>query len=279
MGKVLDKAYELANWKDDPWSPGGRARYLEALDRFEKIIKHPWLSTLLGKEVVRVIDIGAGKGIGGVAFAKILKSHGIKYELYLVDIREKALHDAKRFANEEGVSVETYVVDAVKVHELGLKDIDLALMYGAILAHFNEWDLLRLFNSTTTILREDGLLLLEEVDRDHILYTRGYKDLIVENISDGKVTLSIHKRYERATGSYYRVFIDLLSKEIVEVPINFRSIAQIASMLWLFMKNIDIIEVEKDFLYYVIGYRPRKRFDVTDFLNEPRVLNQGITKI
>ena len=279
MSKVLDKAYEIVDWKDDPWSQSGRTRYLEALKRFEKLIKHPWFSTLLEKSIVKVIDIGAGRGIGGIAFARTLEEHGVKYELYLVDIREKALHDAKRFAGEEGVNVKTYVMDARRIHELGFKNIDLALMYGAILAHFNEWDLPKLFNSTSMILGDDGLLLLEEVDRDHILYTRGYKDLLVESIGGDKITLSIHKRYDRVTGSYYRLFINLLRKEMVEVPINFRSIAQIASMLWLFMEDIDVIEVVKNFLYYIIGYKPRRRFNITDLSIEPRVLKQGIGRI
>ena len=58
----------------------------------------------------------------------------------MIDLRESALKDALRFAKEEGVlSAEVHKLDAIKAHTLG--KFDIVLMYGAILVHFNSWNL------------------------------------------------------------------------------------------------------------------------------------------
>ncbi len=268
----LEKAYRIADWMDDPRSPSGRERYLEALNKFDSLLKHPWFKPLTSRGSVKIVDIGAGRGIGGIAFAKTLAKHSIEYVLYMVDIRRDALKDAIEFAREEGVEAETYQLDALKIHETGLKDVDIVLMYGAILAHFNEWSFTRLLASSTSILNDNGLIIIEEMDRSHILFTRGYKNFIVEKRDPGGVSISVHRRYDKVSGSYYRLFIDLRTWDSVEIPINFRSISHIASVLWMFMKDIDIITTSKPDIYLVVGKNPRKKILPKDLENDPYCL-------
>ncbi len=47
-------------------------------------------------------------------------------------------------------------------------------MYGAILAHFNEWEMIKLFASTSNALKDDGvIIIIEEMDRiDNIFKIR-----------------------------------------------------------------------------------------------------------
>ena len=221
------------------------------------------------------MDVGAGKGIGSVALAKILRESKVKPRVYMVDVREEALQTALKFASENDVEAEIYAMDAKEVHRAGIKDVDLVLMYGGILAHFNEWELVRLFSSVTSIINNEGILLLEEFDRDHMLYTRGYKDLAVEKREEDSITISVHKRYDVVTGSYHRLFVDLLKRRLIEVPINFRSIAQIASMLWIFMHDVDIVYTGESLVYYILGLKPRRKINVGDLANTPEVLKRG----
>ena len=75
--------------------------------------------------------------------------------------------------------------------------------------------------------------------------------------------------------SYYRLFIDLLGHRTVEAPVNFRSIAQITSMLRIFVRDIDIVYTGKDLMYYILGLKPRRRIAVNDLINIPEVLERG----
>jgi predicted O-methyltransferase YrrM len=271
----LDIVYNIIGWKDDPYTPEGYKRYLTAVERFRKLISHPWFSKLLEKRSLTIVDVGAGKGIGGVALARVLQESGIKPRVYMIDVREEALKIASKFASENSIEAETYVVDAKEVHKVGIENVDLVLMYGGMLAHFNEWDLVKLFSSTTSIINDEGILILEELDRDHMLYTHGYKELSVERRDEDSVTISVHKRYDPITGSYYRLFIDLLKRKVVEASINFRSIAQIASLLWIFMHDIDIVYTGENLTYYILGTKPRRKINIGDLTNVPEVLKRG----
>lgn len=52
--------------------------------------------------------------------------------------------------------------------------------------------------------------------------------------------------------------MDLVSGESVEVEITFRSIATIASFVWMFYEQIDIVGGD-DFTYLVVGKKPRRK--------------------
>jgi len=167
---ALEEGYKIALWKDDPWSPEGRERYNSALRKFKKLIEHPWLKNILSKEKVSLLDLGAGKGIGGVALAKTLKQHGIEVDLTMVDLRKIAIQDSLLFAHKEGVKAEAFQMNAIEAHKLG--KFDIVLMYGAILTHFDSWNMPRLFASSAKSLKEDGIIVIEEFDRVHRIFTK-----------------------------------------------------------------------------------------------------------
>ncbi|MCD6368915.1 MAG: class I SAM-dependent methyltransferase [Thermoproteales archaeon] len=166
---ALEEGYKIALWKDDPWSPEGRERYNSALRKFKRLTEHPWLKNILSKEKVSLLDLGAGKGIGGVALAKTLKQHGMEVDLTMVDLRKSAVQDGLRFAHEEGVKAEAFQMNAIEAHKLG--KFDIVLMYGAILTHFDSWNMPRLFASSAKSLKEDGIIVIEEFDRIHRIFT------------------------------------------------------------------------------------------------------------
>ncbi|RLE93087.1 MAG: hypothetical protein DRN04_08370 [Thermoprotei archaeon] len=171
-----------------------------------------------------------------MALAKVLKETKdvSEVKLTIIDLREAALKDALRFAKEEIHSAEVHKLDAIKAHTVGRFDI--VLMYGAILVHFDSWNLMRLFSSATQALEEKGVIIVEEMDRTHILFTRGYSSILVENSDPRNLSISVHTDYNLITGSYTRSFIRLRTWDAVSLPLNFRSILTITSTLWLFVK-------------------------------------------
>jgi len=81
IGEHLERAYRIARWPDDPWTSEGRERYVRALKLFERVLEHPWFRELLEKGSLRILDLGAGRGIGGVALARVLRGRGRKIKL------------------------------------------------------------------------------------------------------------------------------------------------------------------------------------------------------
>mgnify|MGYP000630868845 CR=1 FL=1 len=138
-----------------------------------------------------------------------------------------------------------------------IRDSNIVLIYGAALAHFDEWSMVKLLASATNSLKENGVIVIEEMDRINTIFRVGFKEFIVENSDPNNLSISVHSKYDYLTGSYYRTYIRLKDFKSVTIPLNFRSIAHIASVLWLFVKDIDILQEEKS-LYFILGREPRR---------------------
>ena len=61
-------------------------------------------------------------------------------------------------------------MNALEVHGLG--KFGIILMYGAILARFDGWELPRLFASLASALTDDGIVIIQEMDRVHAIFRR-----------------------------------------------------------------------------------------------------------
>ena len=273
ISEKLKKGYEIAQWCDNPWSPEGKERYENALKKFGELLKHPWLAELASGKI-SILDLGAGRGIGGVALAKTLIDKDVEVELTMVDLRESAVKDSLKFAKEERIKAKAYRMDAIEAYKLGR--FDLVLMYGAILAHFDSWALPRLFASAAEALRENGVVIVEEMDRIHAIFMSRFKEFIVENPKPEALSISVHAGYDPVKGSYLRNYIRVKDWEVVTLPVNFRSISTIASTLWLFLKDIDIVRTETENLYLVLGKTPRGLLK-PEHLEEPTVIKRGKT--
>ncbi len=77
------------------------------------------------------------------------------------------------------MEADAHVMDTLEAHKFS--KFDIVLMYGAILAHFNEWNMLRLFASAAKALKDDGLVIIEEMDRINAIFGGGYKEIVIES--------------------------------------------------------------------------------------------------
>lgn len=270
-GEYLSRIYRIADWKDDPYTEAGRRRYREALDKFRSIVAHPWLSEL--EREPRVLDLCAGGGIGGVALSKVLLEKGYKPRLCLVDLRGDALQAARKFCSDEGVGCVSRQMDAAGAHEIG--KFDVVLLYGAPLAHFDPWRLMRLLASVSAALEETGLLILEEMDRVNKIFIGGFKHFIVEASEPGRLSVSVHGGYNRRRGAYRRIFYDVLRGHSAEVFLSFYSESIIGAMAWAFFRDLDFVEFAEG-TFMLLARAPRGALSPVDFSKLPRaIMHQG----
>ncbi len=100
-------------WPETLGSESFIRRVEETFNIIKSILHHKFLSKVLeNKSTIRIIDVCSGIGVAGYALARILKEHGYRITLALVDIRKEVLLKAKEWIkNELGLEPVTYMLD------------------------------------------------------------------------------------------------------------------------------------------------------------------------
>ncbi len=276
LSEDMSKLYQLTRWPEDPRSEEGRKRYVEALDRFRSLLSHEWFSEILNRGKVRLVDICGGTGIGGVALSKVLLEAGAEVELTVVDLRVEALEKAKLLSAEElGVEAITDLMDVRELHSLHRK-FDLALLYGYSTPHFDPWEMAKLLASVSRSLDDRGLMVVEEQDRQYLIfYRREHRDWLVEDIGPERLLVSVHWGYDHLRGSFKRAILDLFTKEgPIALEVYFWNLAGLMAMSWLFFEDIDFLPYKRGtFNGLILAKGPRRKLEPED-IRKPRVLRE-----
>ena len=276
MVEEISRLYRLLKWPEDPESGEGRRRYAEALERFRKALSHEWFSELLSKKRISIADVCGGTGIGGVALAKVMQEAGVEVELTVIDLRKEALKRAETLSEKElGKKAKTELIDARELHSLK-QSFDLALLYGYSTPHFDPWKMARLLASTSSSLRDEGLMIIEEQDRQYLIfYKKGYKDFLVEDVGPKRFLISVHFGYDKTRGVFRRAIMDQFSGEgPMTLEVYFWSLADLMAMTWLFFEDVDFLPYERSpFNGLVLAKRPREKLKPGS-LKTPRVLEK-----
>jgi SAM-dependent methyltransferase len=274
--RELEDIYKVVPWPEDPWSEEGRSRYEDGLKRFKKLVSHEWIGSLASKRnCIRILDVCGGTGIGGIALAKALMESGKNVELTITDLRKSALRTAVKFGKEIGIKVMVRQVDALKIHEMGEK-YDIVILYGNSAPHFNPWRMVRLIASVSDSVNEDGVFILEEVDRIYMLLVQGYRLVLPDEASKKRTVISIHSDYDPITGEIRRLEFDLMKRKRVELPLYFWGLAELMSIAWLFFEDIDFLRDEKgrrgQCRGLILAHGPRRKINPNDFAYLPKAL-------
>jgi hypothetical protein len=124
-------------------------------------------------------------------------------------------------------------------------------------------------------LRDDGLFIMEEVDRRYIIfYLRGYMNIVPEVVEEESIALTIHAGYDMLKGTFRRAALDLLrgGKAIVS-NFYYWGIAELMALSWLFFQDIDFILDPKGRMRgFILANRPRRRLRPIDFSESPRTI-------
>ena len=156
---------------------------------------------------------------------------------------EKALEIARKWAFEVlGKKIRTKVLDARRAY--GVREVfDIALIYGLSLGHFSPWDFTFILASLSEILQDDGVVIIDQVDiRRRILMRIGYRALVVERAGEDRVVISLDAGYDIVKGTTRRLYLDLLGGRGLIADVCYWGLAEIATLMWLFFKNVDFIK-------------------------------------
>jgi len=271
----LERMYEVFPWTEDLSTPEGKERFRRTYEGFKEVIKHPWVKELVSsKEVIEVLDVCGGTGVGGLALVKVLKELGVKTSLTVNDLRSSALEKAKVYGKELlGIEVRTLLGNALELHELGVK-ADIALIYGLTTPHFSPYDMVKLMASLAKVLEPNGLLMIEESDRTYtITVVMGYRSVLPEYVREGKVVLTIHSGYDVRRGMVKRIALELPSMKMAEMEAKFWDIASTAAITWVFFRDVDFISLGRPYYGILIAKEPRG-LDPSNYVKYPALISE-----
>ena len=273
-GNRLTRFYSVFPWIDDPASERGK-EYLQAtLGAMEKLLGHPWIGELCGREGLQVLELCGGAGFGGVALAKLLIEKGVDVKLTITDLRPDVLERAQVLgARELGREPETLVLNAREAHRLRRK-FDVALLYGLSTPHFNPWELTELLASVGEVLKDEGILLIEETDRRYRIFLMiGYKWALAE-AAEERFTVSFHTGYDLYRGTVRRHYIDFAAGSgPVEMETFMWGLAEVGAFASCFFREVDFVRIRNQ-RHFILGRGPRRAISPGD-LRRPRAVGEG----
>ncbi len=268
MSRDLEILYRISPWPED-LAGSGRRRFKEAYNIFSNVVEHRWFREFLsGKKSVLVLDLCGGVGVGGLSLAKVLIERGFSVGVVINDLRASALERAKFYAKELlGLDIDVVLGDARDIDKYVSK-ADIALIYGLSLPHFDTYDLIYLLAVLSKILGDEGILVIEEIDRVWLLHDqKGGRDYSLE-FSGDKYILSGHVSYNPLRGLFRRVFIDLSTMERVYADFRLWDLASVMGIAWIFFKEIDFIPI-KSFYHGIIMARGSRGIDPGMYREKP----------
>ena len=274
----LDKLYSVLKWTYHPYreEDESEAQYRKYVENFDLLMRRGFFEHIVKRGRASILDVFAGYGHGGIALANVLMEKGVEVSLVFVDLREDAVRVSVEYAREKGISnVESVLYDALRIDELR-KKFDLVIECGSSLTHVSSWDFIRFLSSVARCLSPMGLVVLEELDRmQSIFLGTGYeKSLRFERCREGYFMTSIHSGYDYKTGMVRRIYFDLGGKvRPTETWLRFWDISVLASFVWVFFEDVDIVETKSRSIYFVVGVKPRSELLKIDFRSKPRAVN------
>ncbi len=280
----LSRLYGTGFWPSRPDDPA-------AIERFERAIKvlkyllntHPFMKRLCEINEVKLLDVAAGSGIGGAAFARALIECGAdRVDLVAVDARPDDLGFVAEWVKGLETRVRTRVAPVERLYEVlrnELRSFDAAIMWGGSAPHFNPYDMLRVYANVAELLKDDGVFIEQETDALHrVLFLMGYERIYAQKeLPDGKVLVTVHHKYDAKRGTYYRGWYVIPGFHLIEeLPVTFWFIGTLAGLGWSVFKDVDIVTEKEHGVAlgrHIILFRsPRRNLIPEELLVDPTVL-------
>ncbi len=262
--------YKLVRWPDSPTSEEGARRLEETIKVMEKLLDHEWLAQITGKDRVKIIDLCSGAGIASIALSRVLLSRGVTPEVVLVDLRRQALTEAVSHLEAMGVKAKPLCDDVLKAYRHGIKG-DIVMLYGLSTPHFSPWSLAALLASTTLMVNDNGVLVVEEADRFYSTCIRGkgVEGVYLELASENSVVLNMMLDYNPWTGMMKRMLFDVISRRQATLEVHLYSLSETGALIWCFYRKVDFIPSRSRFQGLILAKEPRRIENPEEYLNYP----------
>lgn len=280
----LSRLYGTGFWPSRPDEPAAIERFERSIKVFKFLLStHPFMKRLCEINEVKLLDVAAGSGIGGAAFARALIECGAgRVDLVAVDARPDELVLVAEWVKGLKVGVKTLVTSLGRLHEVLRNDFgtfDAAVMWGGSAPHFNPYDMLRVYVNVAELLKDDGVFVEQETDALHrVMFLVGYERIHAEKeLPDGKVLVTVHHKYDAKRSTYFRGWYTIPGFHFVEeLPVTFWSIGTLAGLGWSVFKDVDIITEKEHGITlgrHIILFRsPRRNLSPKELVADPTVL-------
>ncbi len=268
----LEELYLYLKWPMAPEDP-------EARERFEGLVKffRESLRDLEDRSRVRVLDLMAGTGIAGVAASKALTEMGKEVELVISDVRRKDLQLVEGWLSYANLklryeSLQADVEDAVRRVK---GKFDLILIWGSSMPHLSPWKAAKVLAGLREVSSGEAKVMVEQWDISGSLLRRNqFKRILLEGKVDdeGQGLLSLHVGYDPFTGMDERAYYRLPGmKFLLKTRVHLWGLSELATMMWLFYEEVDLIERWGRWgRPVVVARRPRKVAVPYDDLRYPK---------
>ncbi len=271
----LEKLYRVFPWPEDIESQEFMKRFDQVEKFLRRVIEHPWIrDAVLKKNRLRVLDLCGGTGIAGIALAKVLIDQDKNVDITVIDKRRSALEKASLLAKkvlDKGYELKTIAMDVLDMIDLDIK-ADIALLFGYSTPHFDAYQLVTLTAIVANKLVDDGIYLVEEVDRLYtIFYLMGYERVHVEYANENRIVLVVHAGYEPRTGTFNQIIVEIPSMERAFSRTRLWDLASVAAILWIFFEDVDFEPLKSAYSGVLIARNPRN-IDPRIYLKKPRIV-------
>jgi len=159
------------------------------------------------------------------------------------------------------------------------KYYDVTLLWGLSTPHLDPWEMARAYSSICHLLRDDGIMAMDEIDRIFsIFYKMGYKDFLTEGESGGVIIASAHVGYDERRGTFKRATYTLPGfREVAKLNYRFWDLAGVSAMGWLFFKDLDLIPPSSHKIqglrYIILLKEPRRKISPEMLKEDPKLLH------
>ncbi len=233
----LEELYRYINWRMNPEDERARDRFNRIVEFFKSIQEQ------LPRNG-RVLDLCAGTGIAGAALAKATDAR----LLTVLDARKEDLGLAREWLKTAGINPELKTVqgDAREAASL-VGEHDTAVLWGYTMPHFNPFDAVRLFANIALVLSDDGVFMIEDMDRVYgILYRAGYREFLVEGHRENYTIASMHEGYDFVKGTFKRGYYIIPGfRKISDVDFHYWDIATQLAIGSVFFRGYRLIRREE----------------------------------
>lgn len=253
---TVEQQYQSYTWSDNPNTEAGRKYFSRTQSEIKTLLKSGHLKKSIEQDrPLKILELMAGAGYGGIALARELDDMDISYELHLTDIREDVLGTAETFAATIKGQPYVYSCDVRTLADLQWQ-YDIVLIYGLSLPHLNPWEWMRFCQRIRDYLTDEGTLIVHETDRRLFDFIQQpYQKVAYAGKRDNKDIIHMHEGYNLFKGTIKRRYAELGTDRQATNEAYYWGLAEVGAMMSATFGKISYQHVG-NYRYFITGQYP-----------------------
>jgi len=256
--QTAQQFYKHYTWPDDPESDLGKKYFERAQAEIGSLCNSEYLQTIINKDKeIKILELMAGVGYGGVALAQELDKLKISYELHLTDIRSDVLKTAETFTKSVKGKPYVYECDIRDISKLQWQ-FDIVLIYGLSLPHLNPWEWIQFCQAMPHNVNDAGALIVHETDRRLFDFIqKPYQKIAYAGKRNGADIIHMHEGYNIFKGTIKRKYIEVGNSQTISNELYYWGLAEAGAMMSVGFSKIAYQHIG-NYRYFITGQFPKK---------------------